>query len=563
MSSFYLVDNGINKAEQAEHKYHIGILRLDEQAIYFAFTRGISAYVIGVLFFFAAKVVYGQTSSNHSMRPGHVDSRGHKIYDLKQNRNDDIISNNEYTVLHDDCRPESSPTFADKHKNGFLQEKDLKSCSDGNCPTETGFGRRISPDLNHVVINFDGPIIAEQVDKNLEMVEGNDRGQIESKKVAFNTRNATIPVGGTSNTTQMLDEFKIESDDVENDARLKLEDSFKYSTVTSAARCESSSAEAFLDCPVDEPQRLEQTLREESMQVPVTNAGHDAMRSDNKQKHDNNTVQVSLQEGNERLLRDANVDESEQEKIVNGFVEIQFLNRETLPPTKKDQWKKLLLKFSSRIFWIAFTILLLFCLFHALVISTEWSRDVAYHWLSYHILALVFSCFVIDTARVMIYILLITLRERKRLHLKMKRLSFDDYITLLLESKHAEKERERFCRLEYAEDKMRFAQDHHRLQGKFRDLFIVGIFVISLLMLTTWTVDKNSFTLGRTLARQLFNLDDLLSIQQSNTQVGNSYMTRGIFDFMFQEAQMLGVWDLGWVFLIDLIDISIALSIRI
>ena len=425
MSSFYIGENGVKEVSQVNHKYRIGIVRLDESAFYFAFTRGTSAYVIGIIMCFVVRLLLGQ--DDESLKPDHVDSRGRRVYDM---------GGGEVSTAKANGHHKDSESYSDDQIDIYME------------------GATFSDD--HKIISSNTKLYFEDNKKN----------KVDQKILP----NGHHPQNGLENGSLEMNCVVLQLDDSE-----KIEyDGEKYQSNGISDR-------------YYEPEGTEESGNKSRVAQEVEESLHDETTF---------------------------VEETEGAEAANDFVEVQFFNRETLPTVKEDQWRQLILHFSARVFWIAFTILLLFCLFYSLVISTEWSRDVAYHWLSYHLLAFVFSCWFIDTVRVVLYILTITLKERKRMHSKMKRMSFEDFETLLLASKRATKEKEDFCRTEYPKDKMKFAQDYHRLQGKFRDLFVLAIFVASLLTLTAWTVDKHSYMINKTLTRDLLNINDLYLIQK-------------------------------------------------
>ena len=425
MSSTYIVKNDIKGFPKREHRYRIGVLRLDKSTADFALIYGTSAYVIGIVLCFVVKLVHGQASDDESVKPDHVDSRGYKIYDMGR-KNDTRDSNSKDVALHVGDQVDSTVkeiTVIDEQKNGSLNAK-------GDFEEEGIFDPESS--------------------------------QIHADK-------------GTVKRSLEVNNVVLELDSLVSDKKEEL--------------------------PLHNYKNGGYHEAEKAQEKEFTERG--------VQGSNGHSLQIETTVGKT----------NENNELVNDCVEVQFFNRETLPTVKEERWKLLIFKFSARVFWIAFTILLLFCLFYSLVNSTEWSRDLAYHWLSFHVLAFLFSCFLIDTARVLLYILFITFRERKRLHSRRKRLSFDDHTVLILGSKHAAKQRESFCLKEYPRDKMKFAQDYRRLQGKFRDLFVFGIFVISLLILTTWTVDRRSYRINKTLTQDLLNFKDLRSIQKDKNQV--------------------------------------------
>ena len=434
MASFYIVENGIGEVTQSEHVYRIGIFRLNDSAVYFALSRGISAYAIGIVLCFIVRLVHGQAIDDQSAKPGHVDNRGHRIYNMGGKvGGSDSHNHADDTALHDCDQMES--TLKERSLIGKQENRSVNSKHDiereGNLNAEV-YGVRAYPKSDH---GHNG--------------EGVAKSSLEMNKVVLELD------GLTSNESKQDLIFYNDKSGIFTEKDGKQEDG----------------------------------------------------------------VSCGERDSNGYSLQNGTIHNNENGELADGCVEVHLFNRETLPTVKEDRWKLLVFKFSARLFWIAFTILMLFCLFHSLVNSTDWSRNVAYHWLSYHVLAFVFSCLICDTGRVMLYVLLITLKERRQLYVQMKRLPFDDHTVLLLSSKHASTEREEFCRKEYPSHKMKFAQDYHRLQGKFRDLFVLGIFVISLLALTTWTVDKRSYMINKTLTRDLFNSKDLLSIQKRKTKV--------------------------------------------
>ena len=426
MSSFYIGESGLSEVSQTKHEYRIGILRLDEPAFYFAFTRGISAYVIGIVMCFVVRLLLGQ--DDKSLKPDHVDSRGRRVYDMGGGKVRTAETNGRY---------KESESYIDDQMDVYIEGVTFSDDQE-----------RISVDTQLYLEDNKKNTVDQQIPPNGHHLQnGLENGSLEVNCVV-------LQLGGSE---------KIEH-------------------------------------------------AEEKRQSNGISDGH----YEPEGAEDKEIKSRAAQEPNEESLQDEIpfVEETDGAEVANDFVEVQFFNRETLPTVKEDQWRQLILRFSARLFWIAFTILLLFCLFYSLVISTEWSRDVAYHWLSYHILAFVFSCWFIDTVRVVLYILTITLKERRYMHSKMKRMSFEDFETLLLASKRAVKDKEDFCRAEYPEDKMKFAQDYQRLQGKFRDLFVLAIFVVSLLTLTAWTVDKRSYMINKTLTRDLLNINDLYLMQK-------------------------------------------------
>lgn len=543
MSSVYLVESAITEDPLTEHRYHIGVIRLDEAAINFALTRGVGAYAVGIVVCFIVNLAYRDAKDAVNSKPAYVDNRGRKAYDrngaslsnkakdgrdncrdVKCTEESNGYINNGYFRSRMDLTDEDR-SFSREDHNGWhalkenLANKKLLN-SDWRLPMDNQSyqehfnacrGRQNLTELVHVVIDIGDPR-SEMQTKNYNAENDAKYGEKYLMDAAFHPVNDAND--GTNNQRQLKNEFE-NGREVAKYVNANCDNSnWKEREATQNSLDDQKFQKAGLESTHGSPQRSAKDVT----QGYVLSLSDCTMQSDRQEGDDlrmqQNVTQVPSQDaiGDEQCCSE--MDGNGLTEDGSDVIEVRFVNRETLPTSKNNFWKMLLIKLSSRIFWVAFTILLLTCLFYTLVNSTNWSHDTAYHWLSYHTVALFVSCFFIDTVRVLLYILSITLKERKRLKSWMKRLPFSEYAKLLLASKHAGKEKEDFCRAEYPDDKMKFAQDHKRLQGKFRDFGVLGIFVLSLLTLTAWTVDKNSFHLGITLANDLFNLNDLHSIQK-------------------------------------------------
>eukprot|EP00794_Sanderia_malayensis_P007507 gene7507-8338_t len=196
---------------------------------------------------------------------------------------------------------------------------------------------------------------------------------------------------------------------------------------------------------------------------------------------------------------------------------VQFLNRETLPTVKENKLKACLQVLLDNAFWIAHILLLSYSAMYSLIYSASWTNKIAYYWVSMSMLGVALCCCLFDTFRVLVYVLIITIKERRQMSKVEREMTFDKYTRYLQVSKRAEFDNRQFFNREFPEQRLLMVKNHYRLKGKVNDFLIFALFVVILLVLTQWTMNSKSFRFWGTLENYLFKLESLLSIQSSNS----------------------------------------------
>ena len=199
--------------------------------------------------------------------------------------------------------------------------------------------------------------------------------------------------------------------------------------------------------------------------------------------------------------------------------QVQFLNRETLPSTKENPFTACFHRFASYAFWLLHILLVASTAVFSLMCSKDWSSDHVYHWMSMSTMAMAVACCLIDTARVMLYVLAITIKERHSLAAKEKQTSWQQHWDRVHTFKRAESERDEFFNHEFPEERWRIVKDHYRFKGKVIDFFIFALFVFVLLTLTKWIMSDRSFRFWHSLKRLFNDVETLSTIQQDGASV--------------------------------------------
>ena len=549
-STFFVKDHKTKEAPNAEHLYHIGLIRLDQQTCTFAVLSAISTYLAGVLVCLVVRIVYGkpanEKSKGQNYRPVHIDTVKSISFDASKQGNKYNSRFRAGLNGGNGLRTEGNEPSVNS-ENGVLQNgndvslnlKNREEIEDSSGQSNERDSSAREGDFQNGNKPNNSPQRTNHMGENLSIGDSTRSGlllsHIEprqacvdddfSQEQAVNTNSVIIDM-----EAHKREELYVNEDDMLVDSNVTLDIDLKWQGLSSG--CFSGSNN--------------QINAERTGSVNGNNNTSSSVQNGSNNYDNNGLIDTPLKDADHSTSNEIDLNgimnpsfDIEDESRVNGKVEkftrLQVFNRETLATSEGSPLKDCLFKFSGRLFWVLHSLLLMFCVLYSIVVSTEWSRDLAYHWMSMHVLGLTVACCFLDTIRVLVYVLMITLKERTQLKKVRDKTSFEEYTNFIVVSKKAEIERDSFCEKEYPEEQMRFAKDYYRLKGKFKDFVIFGIFVVVLLILTTWTMNRTSFLFWTSLEKFMFNVKKLSAIQMTQNSVSSLN-----FELVFDNAKMLG-----------------------
>ena len=244
-------------------------------------------------------------------------------------------------------------------------------------------------------------------------------------------------------------------------------------------------------------------IKEQDVKISLEPDDDTDVNSNRPKSRDMKSTSDGTQSRNEQVSWPYNNNKSTLYRRNNPVNRLKYRLQSSNLETKSRQLNKFQVNDNlwSSIIWFPYVILIAVTFFYTLIASARWDHHDTNHWMSLSVLGFFFLTVILDTLRVIVYVIFITLQERQeRMKIKKTR-CMSNYSGILTAKKKAELYRT--SHLKNLEGKSKILDEHRRLRSKLKDVIIYGLFVAILIFLTKWTVSSSSILMFRTLQKTL------------------------------------------------------------